>query len=62
MLIRSDLKIAVKAATAGALEAADLEQIAKGIGAEVSSIEDKYIGELLIRPQKERERIIAEKP
>jgi hypothetical protein len=59
VLIRSGLKVGIKAATVGALAAEDLEDIGKEIGAELSSIEDKYLGALLTQQQIDQDAITA---
>jgi predicted KAP-like P-loop ATPase len=53
ILLRSGLKIGVKLATAGALDAADIGNAASEIAKEVSDLEDKYIGELLTKQKQE---------
>lgn len=61
ILLRSSLKIGIKAATLGALSGDDVEGVAKDaigdIAKEASNLEDKYIGELLTKQTEEKEAI-----
>jgi nucleoside-triphosphatase THEP1 len=59
VLLRSGLKLGVKAATLGALDAADLEKVADDIGKEVSELADKYVGELLTKQKEQKAAIQA---
>lgn len=59
IVARSGLKIGIKAATVGALEAEDFKDIAKEIGSEASSLSDKYLGEAITK-QKEQKAIIEQ--
>ena len=49
VVLRSGLKIGVKTATMGALDAADLKGLANDVAAETSNLTDEYVGELLTR-------------
>ena len=49
VILRSGLKLGVKAATLGALDTADLEGVASDWAKEASELEDKYLGELLTK-------------
>lgn len=57
MLLRSSLKLGVKAATVGALGAADLEDIAADFAAEASNLVDKHLGELLTKHKQQKDAI-----
>ena len=57
VLLRSGLKIGVKLATAGALDAADIGSVANEFAKEASDLEDKYVGELLTEQKKEKQAI-----
>lgn len=57
VILRSGLKLGVKAATLGVLSGADLEGVASDWAKEASEIEDKYLGELLTK-QKEQQKAI----
>jgi hypothetical protein len=57
ILLRSSLKIGVKAATLGVLEAKDLEGVAEDLAKESSDLADKYIGELLTKQNEHRAAI-----
>lgn len=61
ILLRSSLKIGIKAATLGALSGDDVEGLAKDaigdIAKEASALEDKYIGELLTKQTEEKQAI-----
>jgi cytidylate kinase len=57
VILRSGLKLGVKLATMGALEAADLENVAEDVAKEASEVEDKYLGELLTKQREQREVI-----
>ena len=59
VIMRACLKIGTKVLTAGALNAADLEEFSKDAANEVGNLEDRYIGELITK-QKERKRSIEE--
>jgi hypothetical protein len=60
ILARSGIKVGVKAATAGALDIAELENLAAGdLAGEVAKLEDKYIGELLTKQQQQKDGISA---
>lgn len=54
ILLRSGLKVGVKLATAGALDAAELGNAANEIAKELSDLDDKYIGELLTEHKQEK--------
>jgi|SRR5680860_12933 len=57
VLLRSSLKLGVKAATIGALGAADLEDIAADFGAEASNLVDKHFGEILTKHKQQKDAI-----
>ena len=57
ILLRSSLKLGVKLGTAGILDAADLENVAKDLAQEVSDLEDKYLGEILTKQKQEKDAI-----
>jgi KAP-like P-loop domain-containing protein len=57
VLLRSGLKIGVKLATAGAMDAADVGDAAAEIAKEASDLEDKYLGELITKQRKEKEAL-----
>jgi predicted KAP-like P-loop ATPase len=61
VLLRSSLKIGLKAATLGALDGDELDGVTKDlikdIAKEASDLEDKYIGELLTRQAQEKDAI-----
>lgn len=57
VILRSGLKLGVKLATVGALEAADLEKVAGDVAKEASELEDKYLGELLTKQREQKEAI-----
>jgi len=58
IVLRSGLKIGVKAATMGALDAADLKTLESDVASETSALADKYVGELLTK-QREKKATIA---
>ena len=49
VIMRAFLKIGTKVLTAGALNAADLEEFSKDAANEVGNLEDRYIGELITK-------------
>jgi KAP family P-loop domain len=57
VLLRSSLKLGIKAATLGALNGADLDDVATALADEASELEDKYIGELLTRQEQQQDAI-----
>ena len=57
VILRSGLKIGVKAGTLGALDGSEIEAAAADVAKETSDITDKYVGDLLTK-QKEQEDII----
>src|SRR5680860_400297 len=57
VLLRSSLKLGVKAATVGALGAADLEEVAADFAAEASNLMDKHLGELLTKHKQQKDAI-----
>jgi predicted KAP-like P-loop ATPase len=57
VLLRSSLKLSVKAATFGAVGAADLEDTAKDLAAEASDLVDKHLGELLTKQKQKKDAI-----
>jgi predicted KAP-like P-loop ATPase len=57
VLLRSGLKLGVKAATLGAIAAADLEEVAGDFATEASTLADKYLGELLTKQKQQKETI-----
>jgi hypothetical protein len=59
VLVRSGLKVGVKAATIGALDAADFNDIANELGSEAATLTDKYVGELLTKQKQQKEAIAA---
>jgi len=59
ILLRSGLKLGVKAATVGALDAADLKEIAKDVAAETTNVADKYLGEFLTRQKEQKNALQA---
>jgi predicted KAP-like P-loop ATPase len=59
IVLRSGLKVGVKAATMGALEAADLQDMKTDASAETSKLADEYIGSLLTRRNEEKATISA---
>lgn len=59
VLMRGGLKVGIKAATVGALDSDAFENIAKEIGSELASIEDKYLGEVLTRQKADQDAIKA---
>lgn len=58
IVLRSGLKIGVKAATMGALDAVDLKSLESDVATETSALADKYVGELLTK-QREKKATIA---
>lgn len=59
VLLRSSLKLGVKAATFGVLDAADLEKVATDVAKETSDLADKYVGDLLTKQKQQKETILA---
>jgi predicted KAP-like P-loop ATPase len=59
VILRSGLKLGVKAATLGALDTADLEGVASDWAKEASELEDKYLGELLTKHGEQKKAIQA---
>jgi len=59
VILRSGLKLGLKAATLGALDAADFENIGSDLAKEASELEDKYVGELLTKQKQVKEVIQA---
>ncbi len=59
ILLRSSLKLGVKAATFGVLDAADLEKVAADIAKETSDLADKYVGDMLTKQKQQKETILA---
>ena len=59
IILRSGLKIGVKLATAGALDAADIGEIGSDVAKEASDLEDKYVGELVTKQKQEKDTIQA---
>jgi len=57
VVLRSGVKLGVKLATMGALEAAELNEVAEEIAREASEFEDKYVGELLTKQQEQKDAI-----
>jgi hypothetical protein len=57
IVARSGLKIGVKAATMGALDAADLKSVASDISGEAAAFADKYLGEKLTQRKQEKNAI-----
>jgi tetratricopeptide (TPR) repeat protein len=57
VLLRSGLKIGIKLATAGALDAVEIADAANEIAKEASDLEDKYLGELLTKQKQEKQAI-----
>ena len=55
ILLRSGLKLGVKAATLGALEAADFEEVATDLSKESSELVDKYLGDLLTKQKQQKD-------
>jgi hypothetical protein len=53
VLVRSGLKLGIKAATMGAIEAADLKQVSGDLANEAGALTDKYVGELITQKQKQ---------
>lgn len=54
VILRGGLKVGVKLATAGALEAADFGNAASDIAKHVSDLEDTYLGELLTKEREQK--------
>ena len=59
VLLRSSLKLGVKAATFGILDSADLEKVAADIARETSDLADKYVGDMLTKQKQQKETILA---
>lgn len=59
ILLRSGLKVGVKAATMGVLDAADIQKVAGDVAGELATLTDKYLGELLTKQQQQRDAIEA---
>lgn len=59
VLLRSGLKIGVKAASAGILDAMDFKDAAKEIGGETATLTDKYLGELLTSQRQQKDAIVG---
>ena len=57
VLLRSGLKIGVKAATIGALDATDFENAANEIAGEAENLTDKYLGEFLTKQRQQKDAI-----
>jgi hypothetical protein len=57
ILLRSGLKIGVKLATAGVLDAADIGNVASDFAKEASDLEDKYLGELITEQRQEKQAL-----
>ncbi|MEX1060703.1 MAG: P-loop NTPase fold protein [Methyloceanibacter sp.] len=57
VLLRSSLKLGVKAATLGAIGSADLEEAANDIASEASELVDKHLGELLTKQKQQKDTI-----
>jgi hypothetical protein len=57
IILRSGIKLGVKLATAGALEASDLGALADDVAKETSELEDKYLGELLTKQSEQKQAI-----
>ncbi len=56
IVLRSSLKLGIRAATLGAVSATDLTETADAIAGEASDLTDKYLGELLTK-QNERKTL-----
>jgi hypothetical protein len=59
VLLRSSLKLGVKAATFGVLDAADLKEVAADIAKETSDFADNYVGDMLTKQKQQKETILA---
>jgi hypothetical protein len=59
ILLRSGIKIGVKAATMGALNAADLDDLASAVSDEAADVFDDNVGELITR-RREDQRTVSE--
>jgi hypothetical protein len=59
VLLRSSLKIGIKAATLGALSGAELGDVASAVADEASDLEDRFIEGLLTKQKEQRETIEA---
>jgi hypothetical protein len=59
VILRSGLKLGMKAATLGALDAADFENVASDLAKEASELEDKYVGEILTKQKQQKDTIQA---
>ncbi|MBT5047757.1 MAG: hypothetical protein HOM58_04580 [Rhodospirillaceae bacterium] len=57
VILRSGLKMGVKAGTAGLLDAEDLKDLSGDIAKEASTLADKYIGELLTTKNEQKDAI-----
>jgi len=57
VLLRSSLKLGVKAATLGAIGSADLEEAANDIASEASELVDKHLGELMTKQREQKDAL-----
>ncbi|CAM3117372.1 KAP family P-loop NTPase fold protein [Asticcacaulis taihuensis] len=57
IVLRSALKVGIKAATAGILDGKEFENVAEDIGEELSTLEDKYIGEMITEQEAKKETV-----
>lgn len=57
VLMRSGLKLGVKAATLGAVAAADIEEMGEDIAKEAGNLTDKYLGDLLTKQKEVKQSI-----
>ncbi len=59
VLLRSSLKLGVKAATLGAVASTDLEEVASDLASEASDLVDKHLGERLTQQKRQKDAIQA---